>query len=91
MQTLVVDNERRSLIEGGELPSVPLAFFEASMTAPADWCTRDSAFVLLSDAYRSDAQRAASIGWPVVERVGGHLDVANDEAGIAEVLERVGR
>jgi hypothetical protein len=89
METLVSDDERRRSIER-ELRQVPLAFFEASIEAPIRWCSRDSAFVLLSEPYRPDATRAASLGWPVVERLGAHLDIANDEEAIADILEGFG-
>lgn len=69
---------------------MPLAFFEAPVTAPAGWCGRSAAFVLLSEPYRSDAERARSLRWTVVERLGTHLDVANDEEAIAGILERIG-
>ena len=42
--------------------------------------------MLLSPNYRSDATRAASLGWPVVEHIGTHLDIVNDEAAIADIL-----
>jgi hypothetical protein len=83
------DDARRRSIEQ-ELPTVPLAFFEAPVTAPAGWCGRSAAFVLLSEPYRSDAERARSLRWTVVERLGTHLDVANDEEAIAGILERIG-
>lgn len=88
MRTLVFDDKRRRSIER-ELPTVPLAFFEAPLTSPAGWCSGDGAFILLSNAYRSDANRAASLGWPVVERLGSHVDIANDEDAIADALERI--
>ena len=83
---LVRDDGRRREIEM-ELPTVPLAFFETPIAPPAGWCAGDGAFVLLSEFYRSDADRAAALGWPVVEHLGAHLDMANDEEGIATVLE----
>ena len=65
---------------------MPLAFFEAPITLPAGWCDGECAFVLLSEFYRSDAARAAALGWPVVERRGAHLDLVNEEEAIAEIL-----
>jgi hypothetical protein len=29
------------------------------------------------------------LGWPAVERPGAHLDIANDEEAIADILERL--
>jgi hypothetical protein len=85
LEDLVRDDRRRSEIEN-ELPEVPLAFYEAPIELPPDWCTNAGAYVLLSEAYRLDASRAASLGWPVVERPGEHLDVVNDEGAIAGIL-----
>jgi hypothetical protein len=85
IEALVPDDERRREIET-ELPEVPLAFYEAPIEAPAQWCNRNGAYVLLSEAYRRDANGAGSLGWPVVERPGGHLDIANDEQAIADIL-----
>lgn len=85
LEALVPDDSRRRAIET-ELPAVPLAFFEAPITLPAGWCDGECAFVLLSEFYRSDATRAATLGWPVVERQGAHLDLVNDEEAIAEIL-----
>ena len=82
---LVRDDRRRHEIEK-ELPQVPLAFYEAPIELPTDWCSSGGAYVLLSDAYCHDASRAASLGWPVVERPGAHLDIVNDEDAIAHVL-----
>jgi hypothetical protein len=85
LEELVRDDRRRHEIEK-ELPQVPLAFYEASIEVPTDWCNSRGAYVLLSDAYRQDASRAASLGWPVVERPGAHLDIVNDEDAIADIL-----
>jgi hypothetical protein len=91
LPALVPDDARRRAI-AIELPTLPLAFFEESIALPDDWCSIDGAFVLLSEFYRSDADRAAARGWPVVERPGGHLDVANEEEAIAAILvELAGR
>ena len=65
---------------------MPLAFFEAPILLPAGWCAIDGAFLLLSEFYRADATRAADRGWPVVEHLGGHLDIANEEEAIADIL-----
>lgn len=85
LQTLVRDEARRRDIEA-ELSPLPLAFFETPIAMPAGWCDGDGAFLLLSEFYRSDANRAAALGWPVVERPGAHLDMANDEDDIADAL-----
>jgi hypothetical protein len=85
LEALIPLDQRRHEIQA-ELPRVPLSFYEAVIEAPRDWCTIPSAYILLSEAYRQDAQRAAAGGWPVVERLGGHLDLVNDGDGIASIL-----
>jgi hypothetical protein len=85
LDTLVRDDERRLEIEA-ELPQVPLAFFEASIAVPAGWCTSPGGYLLLSEAYRADANRAEELGWPVVELPGAHLDIVNDEDAIRDAL-----
>jgi hypothetical protein len=85
LPALVRDDARRNEIEE-ELPSLPLAFFEAPISLPTGWCTAEGGFLLLSDFYRSDATAAATLGWPVVERPGAHLDMVNDEHVIAGLL-----
>jgi hypothetical protein len=85
LESLVRDDRRRNEIEK-ELPQVPLAFYETSIEVPTNWCESGGAYVLLSEAYRLEAGRAASLGWPVVERLGEHLDIVNDEEAIASIL-----
>jgi hypothetical protein len=65
---------------------VSLSFYETVMDASRTWCATPTAYVLLSDAYRDDAQRAAVVGWPVAERLGGHLDIVADGEAIASIL-----
>jgi hypothetical protein len=87
MKALVPNAARRSEIEV-ELPEVPLAFFETSMTQPVGWCDTPAGFLLLSDAYRQDADRARSLSWPVIEDVGNHLDLVNRPESLARhILE----
>ena len=37
------------------------------------------------EPYRSDAERARSLQWTIVERLGTHLDIASDEEAIADI------
>jgi len=32
------------------------------------------------------AERSRALGWPTVERLGGHLDIVNDPHGIARTI-----
>jgi hypothetical protein len=85
LEALIPLDQRRHEIEA-ELPRVPLSFYETVIGAPRNWCTIPTAYILLSEQYREDAQRAAAVGWPVVERLGGHLDLVNDGEAIASIL-----
>jgi hypothetical protein len=85
LETLIPLDQARREFEA-ELPRVPLSFYETVIDAPRNWCTLATAYVLLSEAYRDDAQRAAAAGWRVVERLGGHLDIVNDGEAIASIL-----
>lgn len=82
MRTLVPDEVRRADVEA-EMPAVPLAFYESVVDLPNGWDEGRGAYMLLSEAYRDDAVRARSLGWPVIERLGGHLDIVNDPDAIA--------
>jgi len=85
METLVPDGARRAVIEA-EMPQVPLAFLESATTLPVGWCEGPNAFLLLSEPYRRDANTGRSLGWPVVEDLGGHLDIVNDPESLARRL-----
>jgi hypothetical protein len=85
MEMLVPDDGRRAALEA-EMPEIPLAFFESSFDVPEGWCQTRGSFLLLSEPYREDATRAHSLGWPTVDRLGGHLDIANDPDGIARMI-----
>lgn len=85
MAVLVPLAERRGVVES-ELSEVPLSFYETVIEMPSGWCAGADAYVLLSEAYRDDARRASVLGWPVVERRGGPLDIVNDGEAIASIL-----
>jgi len=77
---------RRTVL--GELPQVPLAFFEIPIAVPGRWCGQSCAYVRLSDSYRAEAERARGLGWPVTERTGSHLDVVSEASAVTELLDR---
>jgi hypothetical protein len=68
------------------MPEIPLAFFESAFDVPDGWCQTRGSFLQLSEPYREDAERAHLLGWPTVDRPGGHLDIVNDEDGIARTI-----
>jgi len=85
LEGAVPDRQRRQEIEA-ELANVPLAFFEAAVETPGGWCGGPAAYLLFSDPYRGGAREGSALGWPVVERLGGHLDIVNASDAIASIL-----
>lgn len=82
MESLVRARHRRIDLEA-EMVEIPLAFFESAFGVPAGWCDTAAAFLLLSESYRADAERARTLGWPMIERLGNHLDIVNEAEAIA--------
>jgi hypothetical protein len=83
---LIPDAQLRATVraEGHELPA---DFYEVAVPVPGSWPEGGARYVQLSPAYDADAARARARGWPVVgSGAGGHLDVATDPAGIADLL-----
>lgn len=72
------------------MPEIPLAFFESAFDVPASWCRTRGSFLLLSEPYRGDAERACALGWPTRERLGAHLDIVNDPDHIADAIVGLG-
>ena len=85
LESLIPDDDRRAAVEA-ELPEIPLRFYESTIEAPQGWCSRSGAYVLLSEGYQADADTAARLGWPVVTRLGQHLDIVGDAEAIAAIL-----
>jgi hypothetical protein len=85
MEMLVPNDAHRVEIEA-EMPEIPLALYESPITLPIGWCNIPGAFMLLSEPYQQEAHRARSLGWPVIERLGTHLDIVNDPDSIARNL-----
>lgn len=85
MEMLVPAEDRRAALDA-EMPEIPLAFFESAFDVPDGWCQTRGSFLQLSEPYREDAERAHSLGWPTVDRPGGHLDIVNDPDGIARTI-----
>jgi pimeloyl-ACP methyl ester carboxylesterase len=85
MTMLVPDDDRRRELEA-EMPQIPLPYFESPFEVPGGWCESPGSFLLLSESYRGDAERSRALGWPTVERLGGHLDIVNDPDGVARAI-----
>jgi hypothetical protein len=86
MQELIP--ERRAIVSG-ELPRLPLSYFEDSVPMPAGWARSKCGFVQLSDPYAADAAQAARRGWPVLRRPGAHLDIVTRPALLADTIVTV--
>jgi hypothetical protein len=85
LDALVPDGEQRRTI-AAELPRVPLSFYETPLVAPLDWCEDAASYVLLSDSYRPEAERARALGWRVTDLAGGHLDIVRRPRRTVEAL-----
>lgn len=66
-----------------------MTLFEGSISVPVGWCEWSSAYLLLSEGMRSEAERARLRGWTVLERLGSHLDVVNRPTEVAVDLVRL--
>jgi hypothetical protein len=85
METLIPDRRRREAVLA-ELPRLPLSYFRARVPMPHGWASAAGAYVLLSEAYRHDADQAASRGWPVIQLPGSHLDLVTQPVTLADAL-----
>ena len=89
LERLIPDREMRARVEA-ELPELPMALFEQGLPVAAGWCEWRCDYLLLSEEMRGEAERARSLGWPVLEDLGNHLDVVNRAAEVAADLVRIG-
>lgn len=87
MRKLVPDKRLRTALEG-EMPHLPLPYFEASVPVPDSWNQRPCAYLLLSpDPYRQSATEARAVGWHVLEIRGvQHFAIATDPIPVTEAL-----
>ncbi|MDQ4069189.1 MAG: alpha/beta hydrolase [Actinomycetota bacterium] len=85
METLIPDPGRREAVVA-ELPRLPLSYFQARVPMPEGWAIAPCTYVLLSEAYRHDANQAATRGWTVIELLGSHLDLVAQPLKLAEIL-----
>ena len=87
MRELVPDECLRAALEG-EMPHLPLSYFEASVPLPEGWNRRPCGYLLLSaEPYGPSAAEARALGWPVREIHGAqHLAIATDPVPVTEAL-----
>lgn len=67
-------------------PALPLAMFEEAGPPSAEWPSRPSAYLRLSEAYEQPAEQARGLGWPVVELPSHHLGVLTDPHVVADAV-----
>jgi len=88
VDALISDPELRSRFRH-ELPRLPVAFL-AEPTPPAVWAG-PSGYLLLSEGYRTDADKARGNGWPVLEKLSHHLGILTQPADVADALNSLCR
>jgi hypothetical protein len=86
MEELIPDEYLRSVVVA-EMPKLPLSYFEGVIPVPSGWARTECRYVLLSEAYREEAEEATSRGWQVCEHVGSHFDILTRPVEIADSLE----
>jgi hypothetical protein len=72
-------------------PPLPWPLFTEPLPYVPDWPDAACGYLRLSGAYAAEADQARTAGWPVIERDGGHLDVAVRPAAVASDLEELAR
>lgn len=85
MNDLIPDASKRATV-AGELPRLPVSFFEVPVPAPDGWATGGCGYVQLSEPYTGEAAAAASRGWPVIQSPGAHLDIVTRPAEVADAI-----
>jgi pimeloyl-ACP methyl ester carboxylesterase len=85
IESMVSDEQRRREVVG-EIPRLPLAFFDVQPQVPAGWRSTACGYVLLSEPYRRAADEAAAEGWPLHEVLGSHLELVNRPAAVASAI-----
>lgn len=86
MEALIPALDRRDAVVA-EFPRLPLSYFQSHVPVPEGWTTVSCTYVLLSDAYRHEAEEAAARGWVVIELPGSHLDFVTRPVTVAEALD----
>lgn len=69
-----------------EQPRLPLRYYLEHVPAPAGWDDRRCGYVVFSEAYAGEADRARAQGWPVRAVPGEHLHQIVDPEGVAKAI-----
>lgn len=73
----------------GELPKIPLAYFEETAPAVAPLAPDRCGYLLLSDIYADQADRARDLGWRVSADLTNHLAMLTQPARVVDALGRL--
>jgi soluble lytic murein transglycosylase-like protein len=69
-----------------------LAFWEEPIPVFAGWPDAPGAYLLFTETYRREADRARALGWPVRELPAGHFHMLVEPEAVAQaMLELVAR
>jgi hypothetical protein len=85
MNDLIPDRSKRAVV-AGELPRLPVSFFEVPVPALAGWASGGCGYIQFSEPYADEAEAAASLGWPVMRSSGAHLDIVTRPAEVADSI-----
>jgi hypothetical protein len=89
VEALLPDEELRARFLG-ELPSLPLAYFQERAPSVAGWPSAvPCGYLRLSEAYETTATEAERRGWPVVREAADHLAMLHRPDRVADLLAQV--
>ena len=66
-----------------------LPFWEEPIPVFAGWPDAPGAYLLFTETYRRDAERARAMGWPVCEMPAGHFHMLVEPEAVAEALHEL--
>lgn len=87
LESLIPDRAERQAFTAS-VPRLPLAYLEEPAPPVKFWPVARTTYIRLSDAYHEEAQRAADLGWPVVEAGMDHLAPVTRPAEVADLIEQ---
>lgn len=79
---LFPDEQTRAAVSG-EMPRLPLGYFEEQIPGPPGWDTKPCGYLRFSEAYETEAAAAARRGWVVHHLPGQHLHQLVDPDAVA--------
>ena len=85
MERLVPESGTREALRG-DMPRLPLRYFEGAVSVPGGWTEAPCGYVRLSEAFEPVAADAEERGWPVIRMTAGHLHLAVDPVSVASAI-----